>query len=251
MKYVHKPLKSDDCVGCHDPHSSNNQKLLKLDSPALCVSCHKDFAGVRESATSVHTASFEEEACLSCHNPHASKIKRLLTDKSKDLCLKCHDKEITKPDGKKIVNIGKHLDENDHKHKALKKRCTGCHDPHFSKDLTVLLKYKYPVKNYTVAMEESYELCFRCHDTDLLMLEKTTTGTQFRNGDQNLHYLHINKNKGRTCMNCHDVHAANNTKLIAKTVKFGRWDMPLNYIDTEIGGSCATGCHKKEEYKRE
>jgi len=27
MKYVHKPLKSDDCVGCHDPHSSNNQKL--------------------------------------------------------------------------------------------------------------------------------------------------------------------------------------------------------------------------------
>ena len=87
-------------------------------------------------------------------------------------------------------------------------------------------------------------------NTDLLNLEKTTNMTEFRNGDQNLHYLHINKEKGRSCTNCHDVHAANNTKLIGTTVKFGRWDMPLNFVGTETGGTCATGCHKEQKYDR-
>jgi len=113
-----------------------------------------------------------------------------------------------------------------------------------------MLKENFPIGSYAKGVEATFQLCFDCHDTDLLNVEKTTTGTMFRTGDQNLHYLHVNKEKGRNCTTCHDLHAANNAQLIATTVKFGRWDMPLNYIPTDDGGTCATGCHKEQSYKR-
>ena len=89
------------------------------------------------------------------------------------------------------------------------------------------------------------------HDihADLMNLEKTDF-TMFRNGERNLHFVHVNKEKGRNCSLCHDVHAAKNAQLIDTTVKFGRWDMPLNYIATDDGGTCATGCHKELSYSR-
>lgn len=248
-KYVHKPVKKGECAECHEVHSSDNKNLVVANSPELCYSCHEEFEKDRPVAMSVHNPSFEnEESCSLCHTPHASTQKRLLTDKSKQLCLNCHNEEIEFED-RIIANIEKQLDESSHLHKALKKRCTSCHNAHFSKKNVQLLKETYPTANYAKGIEENYALCFNCHDTDLLNLEKTTTMTEFRNGDVNLHYLHINKDKGRTCTNCHDSHAANNTKLIAKTRKFGKWNMPLEFEEDENGGSCK-GCHKKLRYDR-
>lgn len=249
VKYVHKPVKNGECATCHEVHSSNNQNLVFAKAPDLCFFCHSDFDKDREQAKSVHTASYEGGACLQCHDPHASTEKKMLLGNKRDLCLNCHNKIIKKEDGSLLVNIEKHLTESSHEHPALKRSCTGCHNPHYSsRDL--LLDENFPIGIYAKGVEENFSLCFGCHDTDLLNLEKTDSYTQFREGDQNLHYLHVNKEKGRNCTSCHDVHAANNTKLIAKTVKFGRWDMPLNFIENENGGTCATGCHKERSYSR-
>ena len=49
---------------------------------------------------------------------------------------------------------------------------------------------------------------------------------------------------------CHDVHGADNERLIAKSVKFGQWDLPLKYVKTENGGGCSPGCHKPYSYDR-
>ena len=247
-KYVHEPIKKGECSECHEVHSSNHQSLLITQSPELCLSCHEDFVEEKKVAQSVHTPSFEDDSCALCHTPHASSEKRLLSDKSKQLCLNCHNETI-EVGNREITNIGKQLDESSHVHKALKKRCTGCHNPHFSKKNEQLLKETYPTKSYAKGIEENYALCFNCHDTDLLTLKNTTNMTEFRDGDVNLHYLHINKDKGRTCTNCHDSHSSNNTKLIAKTRKFGKWDMPLNFKEDENGGSCK-GCHKELSYDR-
>lgn len=249
LKYVHKPVKNGECTECHEVHSSNDPKLIFAQAPDLCFFCHNELEDGRAKAKTVHTASFEGDACLLCHTPHASAEKRLLADKSKQLCLNCHNKIIKRADESLIPNIEKHLTESTHQHKALKKRCTACHDPHYS-DRGLLLKENFPLGHYVKGIEENFALCFNCHDTDLLNLETTDVGTEFRDGDRNLHYVHVNKDKGRNCTNCHDIHAANNTKLIATTVKFGRWDMPLNYIENENGGTCATGCHKKRSYLR-
>ena len=249
QKYVHKPLKTGDCTGCHNIHSADYPKLLISQSPDLCLSCHEKFVAKKELATTIHTPSFEGEACTQCHTPHGSSEKRLLTGKSKELCLKCHNKIIKREDETLIANIGKHLEENPNIHKALNKRCTSCHNPHYA-SRELLLKDNFTVGSYAKGVEESFALCFGCHDTDLLNLEKTDLYTQFREGDRNLHFVHVNKDKGRNCTTCHDIHAAKNTQLIATTVKFGRWNMPLNYVPTEDGGTCATGCHKERSYKR-
>ena len=53
--------------------------------------------------------------------------------------------------------------------------------------------------------------------------------TSFRDGDVNLHYLHVNKAKrGRTCRACHSTHASKHNVIIRDSVPFGRWELPIN-----------------------
>ncbi len=58
------------------------------------------------------------------------------------------------------------------------------------------------------------------------------------------------KDRGKRCKACHVMHGGENPKLIANTVSFGKWNLPLNYVKTENGGSCLPGCHQKFCYDR-
>ena len=82
---------------------------------------------------------------------------------------------------------------------------------------------------------------------------KTTTLTDFRTGDLNLHYVHVNrKKKGRSCRACHETHAASKEKQIRDSVPFGPggWELPIGFEKTNSGGSCAPGCHRPYAYDR-
>ena len=59
-----------------------------------------------------------------------------------------------------------------------------------------------------------------------------------------------NKTKGRSCRLCHNIHGSSNPRLIAESVPFGKWTLPLRYVKTETGGGCAPGCHKPQYYDR-
>ncbi len=76
----------------------------------------------------------------------------------------------------------------------------------------------------------------------------TESATDFRNGDTNLHFLHVNKEKGRTCRACHDTHGSNRPKHVTEGVPFGSWEIPINFQETPKGGSCAPGCHAERDY---
>jgi predicted CXXCH cytochrome family protein len=127
--------------------------------------------------------------------------------------------------------------------------CVICHNPHFS-DKNFLLAGNFPSGNYAKAIPENFDLCFTCHDSELMMAKTTVTATNFRNGNHNLHFIHINGDRGRNCTICHDVHGSPNEKLIKNSVPFGQWTMNLNYKINENGGSCATGCHGLKQYSR-
>ena len=128
--------------------------------------------------------------------------------------------------------------------------CTPCHDPHGSQYAKLLVK-EFPAGEYTPYDDKEYVLCFSCHDRNLLKFPDTSFATGFRDGDRNLHYLHVNKkDKGRNCTFCHNMHGSSNPKLIADSVPFGKWSLPLKFVKTETGGSCSPGCHKQYNYDR-
>ena len=100
--------------------------------------------------------------------------------------------------------------------------------------------------------EKAYALCFECHEAAAFTDEETDSTTAFRNGQRNLHYLHVNRAvKGRTCRACHDPHASKNEKHIVESVPFGKWRIPIKFESTSTGGSCQPGCHRPERYDRE
>ncbi len=248
LENKHGPY-NDDCLKCHEVHSSLFEGMLDENVQNLCYGCHEGMKNKIESTTLVHKAVSEEKSCVNCHNPHASTEPSFLLANEKEVCLKCHNKVIISEE-REIANIQKLVDNSDFVHKPIKTDgCIICHKPHASNN-PFLLKSKFPTGRYAPAVADNFGICFECHESYLFEKETTTTATNFRNDEQNLHTVHINGEKGRNCNICHNVHAGARPHLIANVVSFGEWEMPVNYTSSEDGGSCNPGCHSEKSYKR-
>ncbi len=243
---VHTPVKDGNCSDCHSPHSTDNRSLILNDfSENTCLDCHYIET---EDIKTVHGPVMKGD-CQSCHDPHHSDNPYNLKKELKDMCLTCHDKEIESAD-RTLDAISPLLVEGNVIHGPVDNGdCTSCHLPH-SGNFPYLLVSEYPVEQYADATAENFDLCFMCHDIDMLTQQNTDYATNFRNGTTNLHYLHINGNRGRNCNLCHNAHGAPREHILEETVLFGRWEMPMKLELNETGGSCATGCHKKLKYSR-
>jgi hypothetical protein len=114
------------------------------------------------------------------------------------------------------------------------------------------LTESYPALFYAPFKVDTFKLCFRCHSQDLALKPTGTGLTKFRNGEKNLHFLHVNQEKGRTCRACHEVHASTRPAHIRDAVPFGNsgWMLKINFEQTPNGGSCAPGCHAPKTYDR-
>ena len=247
--FRHKALEGG-CTGCHDPHASGERYQLKAALPALCDSCHAGIGQMADKAQVKHAAVKESKACLNCHDPHAAERPRLLAADGVATCLQCHDRHMD-GDGAALGDMKKLLAENpDHHGPIREKDCSGCHQPHGSAHFR-LLSAEYPKEFYAPFREQNFALCFGCHDPAMARDERTTAITDFRKGDRNLHYVHVNKTpKGRTCRSCHETHASSLPNHIRKSVPFGRWELPVNFTKTANGGTCAPGCHAPQSYDR-
>jgi predicted CXXCH cytochrome family protein len=249
-KVVHKPVK-ENCIGCHTAHSSNFNTQLKNESTtALCYDCHKEMKATVAKARVPHKALNMKKGCLECHDTHAANFPRLLGDEPMNDCLRCHNKEY-KSGAATIANIQKVVVEGKLKHGPIREKdCSSCHNTHGSENFRILRSY-FPPVFYAPFDVKNYELCFTCHQKTLVLDSKTTTLTGFRNGEQNLHFVHVNKvDKGRTCRACHEAHANNNPGHIRDSVPFGGWKIPINYKKMEDGGTCLPGCHAEYPYNR-
>jgi predicted CXXCH cytochrome family protein len=126
----HQPYAQNQCMLCHDPHTSDYLDQIRKPPNALCLTCHGERRGTGNSvellkSQKVSAEEFakipkivldrtqrvghpflehpvsdgpdplrrgEELSCLSCHLPHAAPLPRLLTEawKSLDICDRCH-----------------------------------------------------------------------------------------------------------------------------------------------------------------
>ena len=142
-----------------------------------CLQCHEELA----QGKSVHAAV--AMGCSTCHSaidaraiPHKkkNKIGKGLSAEQPDLCYGCHDQALFTG---KVV------------HAALYSPCTGCHNPHASKNAKLL------------TAEPPY-LCYACHDK-----------AAFTRGN-----VHAPVAKGQ-CTACHAPHASENASLLEKPVQ--------------------------------
>lgn len=288
MKVLHPPVSEGLCLTCHDPHASDFDARLRLSTFDTCVSCHPSKRMQVQAAATPHGALDPQQnprVCVSCHDAHQSdNERRLVAWPAMNVCFQCHNQNPLKtPAGDQLIDlaawVGKH-DVNQRHGPVREGRCPDCHEPHGTSEWR-MLKGPFPDLPYAPFLSsQTYGLCFRCHDQRLVTTQTLTDAkpisnadpakdlssaklaegerlvrggiTGFRNGDDNLHFRHVNKiDKGRPCRFCHDVHASENPKHIRTTALFGGWEFKLNFKKTVTGGSCWPGCHVERRYDRE
>lgn len=248
-KSVHSPVEDGDCLACHDPHSAAQPKLTLEPMAALCFSCHDDVEEELGAAGTVHAAVTAGRKCLACHSPHNAAQRSLLKLPDGELCLDCHDGSAT-PGGEAAADIKSKVTSREFVHDpAAEGNCLSCHHPH-SGSKAELLTEAFPAGLYAEGAVASYALCFDCHDSDLLEAENTREATNFRDERRNLHYVHLKREKSRSCVHCHDLHGSDLPHILLETSAFGQWKMPLGFKVTENGGSCRPGCHEAKTYRR-
>lgn len=249
-KSVHNPV-SKNCTLCHNPHSGPFAKMLPAEPSGVCEECHDEIYEQIEEAAVDHEPVISGDRCLNCHAAHASNAAPSLKAPQAELCLSCHNKPV-KSGKKELTDIKALLDKNRDWHGPIREgNCAGCHQPHSSENFRLLLKV-YPPQFYSAFDPAKYALCFECHEETMVAEPLTRALTEFRDGDRNLHFLHINKaNRGRTCRACHEVHASTHARHIRDEVPYGDWALPINFEKTETGGSCQPGCHPISPYDRD
>jgi predicted CXXCH cytochrome family protein len=147
---VHTPVRSKQCVGCHNPHSSQHGKLLANEIGATCLSCHGEVVPAKAHSTHAPAANGE---CVKCHAAHASDNPFVLTKPITQLCAGCHEGIVKGAAAAKV------------KHRPVEQGgCATCHDPHGSKTAPLLLTSAEP------------DLCLRCHKADKPIFAKQHGG---------------------------------------------------------------------------
>lgn len=150
---IHAPVGVGMCTTCHNPHSTDNEKLLILPKEKLCFMCHLE--SEKAGKKSVHQP-VKEGKCLSCHAPHVRNNEYLLLKKGNILCRKCHrqvEKEAHAVQGYK-GNGHPIRGKRDPKRVGKTFGCLSCHVPHTS-DWGKLFRYE---------AASMYDLCLYCHD---------------------------------------------------------------------------------------
>lgn len=248
--HPHKPA-TESCLKCHSPHSSAQEKVLTQSPKDLCGSCHGEIMKAAAGATVRHSAVLDGRACLNCHSPHFSDhVKQMIKDPV-DVCLDCHKKPIQVNKDETVKAVSELANAALIRHGPIQTGdCAACHTVHGGEQKQLLVR-PYSSDFYLPFSEEAYALCLGCHDKEILVAQPTTTATKFRDGDRNLHNVHVvSGGKSRNCRVCHAIHASRFDTQIADSTSFGEWTLPINYKQTPTGGSCAPGCHKPAAFDR-
>jgi len=245
------PPTEQTCTACHDPHESRVRNFLRRDELLHeCAGCHSEF--LKEANEKPYKHRFFEPVteCGSCHFAHRGSKNKYLRKNLTESCLTCHDLPI-QVDGRNLENVGRNMRNAPIVHGALEKGgCETCHTPHGAQQ-PALLREGYPTGSYSTYKTEDYQLCWQCHSPDLVESKGDLGLTKFRNGDVNLHRVHVVELKrGRACHVCHTSHTSDTPHLLRQEIRFHEWDAPIGFEPLTDGGSCSTPCHRKREYHR-
>lgn len=165
------------CSDCHRVHSAAPMtKLLKLETSALCFSCHT-LQRAQFSKPFHHRVIEKAMTCVDCHQPHSGIEHRQIRSSSfgQEPCFKCH-----------IEKEGPFVFE----HAPLVIRnCYACHEPHGSNNPKMLVR------------STLYLMCLECHSS------RTTSNIP---GDIPPSFHNVRNPRYQNCTTCHvKIHGSN------------------------------------------
>ncbi len=128
------------CVSCHNPHASNEEKLLLAPQVKLCMGCHFNDEGAGDKAKYITHDGMD---CVNCHQPHGGEFDKLLIRNDSDLCARCHEQahQTTHPVGPEVIDPRTEEPVT----------CMSCHKLHGS---------DFP---FYLPLNPDMELCLQCH----------------------------------------------------------------------------------------
>lgn len=151
------PAVSMGCTGCHSPHASKNEKLLKAKLPALCFTCH-DKTGFTGKVVHPPVASGD---CVICHSPHSADEIALLVNRPAAVCLRCHPgaahgqhSSRQPPVSEQAAGKAQIPELQDPVRQGRPFYCGSCHNPHSAAGPSL---FRFDAKS-------SKELCIHCHN---------------------------------------------------------------------------------------
>ncbi|PLX41010.1 MAG: hypothetical protein C0608_07105 [Deltaproteobacteria bacterium] len=162
------------CVGCHRPHGSEENHLLKRGTRLTCLKCHQQL-----DTKSSH-AGKEGRDCATCHDPHQSVYEYMLKwQEPQKVCLNCHED----------VFIRSYESRSQHRPVA-RKECGRCHSSHGG-ELPFNLKDEEPA------------LCMDCHALPELHVKELSSCSACHNPHQAKERSLVEPSGSDLCLDCH------------------------------------------------
>ena len=179
-KFIHDPVKAEQCESCHLRHGFAQQLVLKANDNQLCFSCHSDLQ--EKFSSGVVHFPVNQGLCWDCHNPHAADKKGLLLQGEEGAedpaaCLICHSEDMAPA----LAAAYPHKPFND-------LNCLACHEAHNSQ-YAGLLK------------QEGGTLCLSCHQGDAQTMAAAHEGKH---------------TEALSCLDCHSGHGSSLKGLLSE-----------------------------------
>jgi predicted CXXCH cytochrome family protein len=253
------------CVDCHDPHAAN-------DRPAMGggVSGALDGVwGIDQGGNRVEQVRFEYELCFKCHADSANKPQTFgprPPDTVRRAVIEANLRRLFAPSAASfhpVIALGRNLEVPSLKPPWTVASLITCGDCHASDSgpgaggggargshgsiYPHLLERNYATADFSVESASSYALCYKCHDRDVLLSDRSSFP---------LHRRHVVE-RSAPCSGCHASHGV--------AAQAGGPDANAHLIDFDVSivkpgfggvrryqaqgpgrGSCTLSCHGKD-----
>jgi predicted CXXCH cytochrome family protein len=168
--HSNQPVATAECTLCHNPHGSDNAKLINntvhgalemgcetcheepegetvvLQEGAgreTCLMCHAEIEEQMGTATVIHGPLEMDSGCVNCHNPHATTSAKLLKRGPVETCFDCH------------TELAEARASMEYLHRPVfEAECNVCHQPHTGERERLL-------------RAEANDLCLECHQSGI------------------------------------------------------------------------------------
>jgi predicted CXXCH cytochrome family protein len=254
-------ISSIGCVDCHNPHLARRTGARAPYASGML----NGVSGVDRNGLEIRTATYEYEVCFKCHSdatPDLAAVVRVVSTTNTRL-----EFDPGNPSYHPVVEMGKSLNVPSipsSLEPGLRSSdviyCTSCHaddeggsrGPHGS-SFAPILRARYDTADGTPESQESYALCYRCHERSSILGDasfRKKTGS----GPGGGHSGHLAA--GAPCSACHDPHGvsgegAAGTGSHTHLVNFDRTIVqpragsryPLFDDRGSFSGNCTLVCH--------